>query len=321
MSSIISGGGGGGSGILELNGLTADPQSFAVGTTGTDFAISSATDTHTFNLPTASASNRGALSTADWTTFNSKQATVSFDTFGSTPNTDGGGISAGVITLQPADGSNPGGVSTTTQTFAGAKTFSSAPILSTLTASVPVVSDGSKALVSMTYATFTSNLSAATDSASGTVELAIASEVTTGTDTTRAITADALAGSDFGKRLIQLKVIDDSTTLTTGDGKLIFCIDAALNGYNLVAAQAFVSTVSSSGAPTVMIRNVTDAADMLSTAITIDASEFTSYTAATTSVVDGGADDVATGDLIAIDVDGAGTGAKGLGILLKFQLP
>jgi hypothetical protein len=48
-------------------------QNFAVGTSGTDFAISSATDTHTFNLPTASAANRGALSTADWTTFNGKQ--------------------------------------------------------------------------------------------------------------------------------------------------------------------------------------------------------------------------------------------------------
>jgi hypothetical protein len=48
-------------------------QFFAVGTSGTDFAISSATDTHTFNLPTASATNRGALSSTDWTTFNNKQ--------------------------------------------------------------------------------------------------------------------------------------------------------------------------------------------------------------------------------------------------------
>jgi hypothetical protein len=59
-------------GITALNGLTDQVQTFAVGTTGTDFGISSATATHTFNLPTASASNRGALSTADWTTFNGK---------------------------------------------------------------------------------------------------------------------------------------------------------------------------------------------------------------------------------------------------------
>jgi hypothetical protein len=59
-------------GIAALNGLTANTQYLATGTSGTDFAISSLTDTHTFNLPTASATNRGALSSADWSTFNGK---------------------------------------------------------------------------------------------------------------------------------------------------------------------------------------------------------------------------------------------------------
>jgi len=59
-------------GIAALNGLTANTQYFATGTSGTDFAISSLTDTHTFNLPTASATNRGALSSADWNTFSGK---------------------------------------------------------------------------------------------------------------------------------------------------------------------------------------------------------------------------------------------------------
>ena len=63
-------------GITALNGLTSQVQYFAVGTTGTDFNISSVTDTHTFNLPTASATNRGALSSADWTTFNNKVPTA-----------------------------------------------------------------------------------------------------------------------------------------------------------------------------------------------------------------------------------------------------
>jgi hypothetical protein len=61
-------------GITALNGLTAQIQNFAVGTSGSDFNISSVTNTHTFNLPTASSSNRGALSSADWTTFNGKQS-------------------------------------------------------------------------------------------------------------------------------------------------------------------------------------------------------------------------------------------------------
>jgi hypothetical protein len=60
-------------GLTALNGLTAQVQNLAVGTTGTDFGINSTTATHTFNLPTASAANRGALSSADWTTFNNKQ--------------------------------------------------------------------------------------------------------------------------------------------------------------------------------------------------------------------------------------------------------
>jgi hypothetical protein len=59
-------------GIAALNGLTANTQYLATGTSGTDFAISSLSDTHTFNLPTASATNRGALSSADWSTFNGK---------------------------------------------------------------------------------------------------------------------------------------------------------------------------------------------------------------------------------------------------------
>jgi hypothetical protein len=60
-------------GITSLNGLNATSQTFATGSSGTDFNISSATSTHTFNLPTASGTNRGLLSSADWTTFNSKQ--------------------------------------------------------------------------------------------------------------------------------------------------------------------------------------------------------------------------------------------------------
>jgi hypothetical protein len=60
-----------------LNGLTAQVQYFATGTSGTDFAISSATATHTFNLPVASASNTGKLSSTDWSTFNSKANALS----------------------------------------------------------------------------------------------------------------------------------------------------------------------------------------------------------------------------------------------------
>jgi hypothetical protein len=72
-------------GLTALNGLTTQVQNLAVGTSGTDFAISSVASTHTFNLPTASATNRGALSSADWSVFNGKlSATVTSPTGGDT---------------------------------------------------------------------------------------------------------------------------------------------------------------------------------------------------------------------------------------------
>jgi len=54
-------------GITTLNTLTAATQTFAVGTSGTDFNISSATSTHTFNIPSASASARGLVTTTTQT--------------------------------------------------------------------------------------------------------------------------------------------------------------------------------------------------------------------------------------------------------------
>jgi hypothetical protein len=69
-------------GVNAINGLTAQVQNLATGTAGTDFAISSAGSTHTFNLPTASAANRGALSSADWSTFNGKQNNIGLTTVG-----------------------------------------------------------------------------------------------------------------------------------------------------------------------------------------------------------------------------------------------
>jgi hypothetical protein len=82
-----------GAGIQSLNGLTAATQLFATGSTGTDFNISSVTATHTFNIPTASATARGLLSTTDWGTFNAKVGSVA------TANGISGTVTLGVLTL------------------------------------------------------------------------------------------------------------------------------------------------------------------------------------------------------------------------------
>lgn len=56
-----------GMGLTSLNGLTAASQTFSIGTAGTNFNVSSAGSVHTFNLPDASATNRGAITTGTQT--------------------------------------------------------------------------------------------------------------------------------------------------------------------------------------------------------------------------------------------------------------
>ena len=131
---------------------------------------------------------------------------------------------------------------------------------------------------------------------------------------------DALAGSIFGTKNVVIKVIDDTTALTTGDAKTHFTVPIELNGMNLVSVGGHVYTVSSSGTPTFQIHNLTDTADMLSTLITIDATEKDSKDAAAPPVIDGTHDDVATGDELRFDCDVAGTGTKGMEIRMGFRL-
>jgi len=79
--------------INSLNSLTTTQQYFATSSTGTNFTISSSVDTHTFNLPIASAVNTGKLSNTDWTTFNNKEPAITV-----LPVTKGG-TGAGSLTL------------------------------------------------------------------------------------------------------------------------------------------------------------------------------------------------------------------------------
>lgn len=144
-------------GITALNGLTAQVQTFATGTTGTDFNISSVTDTHTFNIPSASATNRGLLTSADWTTFNNKgNGTV-------TQIIAGTGLTGGTITS-----SGTIAIDSTVATLTGTQTLTNkrvTPRVSTTTSSAtPTINTDNVDVFGLTAQTaditsFTTNLS------------------------------------------------------------------------------------------------------------------------------------------------------------------
>lgn len=151
----------------------------------------------------------------------------------------------------------------------------------------------------------------ATVTESGRVELATIAETDTGTDATRAVTPDGLAGSIFGKRVIGVLVEAGNAQLAIGDALNgnFFRIPAIFNGWIIVAVAAQVWTAGTTGLTTVQLRNVTDGVDVLSTKLTIDSGEKDSLTAATAAVIDTAYDDVATGDQFTWDVDGVQTTA------------
>ena len=107
-------------------------------------------------------------------------------------------------------------------------------------------------------------------------------------------------------------VTDETTVITTGDAKITFRIPYACTMTALPRAN--INTVSSSGTPTIDINK--NGSTILSTKVTIDASEKTSTTAATPAVLSGGSTTFADDDEVSIDIDVAGTGAKGLKMTL-----
>jgi len=112
--------------------------------------------------------------------------------------------------------------------------------------------------------------------------------------------------------------VEAATNLSVADGKMYFAIPPALNGMNLVSANAIVNTAGTTNATTIDIYNVTDSHDMLSTAISI-ASAATVGTAGTVNTT---YDDVATNDVLRIDVTSMSTTApKGLMVILEFRTP
>lgn len=137
------------------------------------------------------------------------------------------------------------------------------------------------------------------------IDEAAGANVTISKWTSRRATVGALAG----KESIIVAVGDETTAITAGNGKVSFRMPYA---FTLTEVRASLVTASSSGIPTIDINE--GGVSILSTKLTIDATEKTSKTAAANPVISDAnlADDAE----ITIDVDVAGTGAAGLKVYL-----
>ena len=158
----------------------------------------------------------------------------------------------------------------------------------------------------------------------GVSELATDAETSTGTDTVRTITPDALAGSIFGQMAVCFIIADNDVAVTTSlnGEKRGLAVDAMLNGFNLIDVTARVHTLGgTSGETTVNVvrRRGASNANMCSSGTTVGYNEY--YAADET--VDTGNDDLATGDWISIDVTGIPSGGapSGLSVTLMFRKP
>ena len=148
----------------QFVGTVTSVAALTLGTSGTDLSSSVANGTTTpvitLNVPTASATNRGALSSADWTTFNNKQGALTLTTTG----TSGAATLVGnTLNIPQYSGGGGGGITTlntltaSTQTFATSTTgtdFTISSATSTHTFNLPSASATARGLVTTGTQTF-----------------------------------------------------------------------------------------------------------------------------------------------------------------------
>ncbi len=120
------------------------------------------------------------------------------------------------------------------------------------------------------------------------------------------------------KRPLQATVVGYTTNVSTGDGKFYFVVPLAYNKMVLTRVHCRVISSGTTGTTDIQVANVTDGVDMLSTKVTINSGA----TEADDGVINTSNDDVATNDLLRIDVDAVSTTPpKGLIVTLEFDYP
>lgn len=120
------------------------------------------------------------------------------------------------------------------------------------------------------------------------------------------------AGVVEAVKLVEVLVSDPTVALAVGDGKACVAIPAALDGMKITDVAAFLTAPSAAAVTTVQINNLRANKDLLTTRLTIDTNETSSYDALVPPVIDPTLTVVRKSDVLRIDVDTTGTGARGL---------
>jgi hypothetical protein len=195
-------------------GTVTSVAALTLGTTGTDLSSTVATGTTTpvitLQVPTASATNRGALSAADWTTFNNKGSgtvtTVSVTSANGFAGTSSGGatpaltLSTSISGILKGNGTAISAATSGTDYSAGTSALSTGIVKSTTTTGALTIA------VAADFPTLNQNTTGTAANVTGTVAIANG-----GTGQTTYTNGQILIGNTTGNTLTK-------TTLTAGTG-------------------------------------------------------------------------------------------------------
>lgn len=126
-----------------------------------------------------------------------------------------------------------------------------------------------------------------------------------------------------GQAIYCIEVFEPENLVIVADERFEFEIPEDLDGATLVKVDAYLTEPSTSGTVQVQLAHLPDGftageTDILSTKINIEVGEVNMKESATQPVIDDITFEYAWGDHVRVDIDNAGSGAYGLGLILYF---